>query len=349
MELLVMQPDLDARWQLYRVLSEPVRLRLLALAAEEELSVGELSELLEEPQPNVSRHAAPLRQVGLLADRRQGTRTLVRLSDGAADDAVVADALRAGRRMCEKDGSLSRVVSVVRARDLRTREFFARPPRPSEELHRPPELAAYLAALGLLLERRELAVDAGTGSGVLLDVLAPVFQRVIALDRSEAQLERARQRVTGRGYDNVELVCSEIDDDTARGAVGEGADVVFAARMLHHAPLPRRTLEALSALARPGGRVVIVDYCRHDDEALREGQADVWMGFEPSELEAQARAAGLAVLHVAALPAAYTTGAPDGHVGWQVLVGRRADGVTVTARTGDKAKNGKQSKETRRS
>src|SRR5260221_491234 len=62
------------RWELYRVLSEPVRLRLLALAQQEELAIGELAELLGESQPNISRHAAPLKQAGLLAVRKQGTR-----------------------------------------------------------------------------------------------------------------------------------------------------------------------------------------------------------------------------------------------------------------------------------
>ena len=48
------------RWELYRVLSEPARLRLLALTAEEELAVGELAELLGESQPNVRRATSPL-------------------------------------------------------------------------------------------------------------------------------------------------------------------------------------------------------------------------------------------------------------------------------------------------
>src|SRR5262245_34061265 len=119
-------PAGDSRWQLYRLLSDPTRLKLLALAAEEELSVGELAELLDESQPNISRHAAPLRQAGLLSDRRQGTRTLIRLADGARGDAVVADALEAGRKLCAADGSLGRVADVVLRRDAKTREFFAR-------------------------------------------------------------------------------------------------------------------------------------------------------------------------------------------------------------------------------
>src|ERR1044071_7375012 len=98
-----------ARWELYRLLAEPVRLRLLALASEEELAIGELAELLREGQPNVSRHVAPLRKAGLLSVRKHGTRVLVRLSERADADPVVRDGVSAGRDLCEGDGSLSRV------------------------------------------------------------------------------------------------------------------------------------------------------------------------------------------------------------------------------------------------
>jgi ArsR family transcriptional regulator len=73
---------LEGRWQLYRLLGEPFRLRLLALAREEELAMGELAELLDESLPNVSRHAAALRQAGLLSERRHGTRSFMRLTAG---------------------------------------------------------------------------------------------------------------------------------------------------------------------------------------------------------------------------------------------------------------------------
>src|SRR5215472_4670494 len=109
-------PTPSHRWELYRLLSEPIRLRLLALASQEELSIGELAELLGEGQPNVSRHAAALRHAGLLRDRREGTRTLVHLTTEAARDAVVADALASGRALCGRDGSLARVADVLRQR-----------------------------------------------------------------------------------------------------------------------------------------------------------------------------------------------------------------------------------------
>jgi ArsR family transcriptional regulator len=115
----------DARWQLYRLLSDPVRLRLLALAHQTELAIGELAELLEQTQPNVSRHAGALRQGGLLLDRRDGTRIFVHVATRADDDPVVRDALAEGRRLADADGSLARVPEIVRRRDARTREFFA--------------------------------------------------------------------------------------------------------------------------------------------------------------------------------------------------------------------------------
>jgi ArsR family transcriptional regulator len=316
-------PALEARWQLYRLLGEPFRLRLLALAAEEELALGELAELLDESQPNVSRHAGPLRQAGLLAERRHGTRTFVRLSDGTAEDPVVADALSLGRALCEDEGRLVRIPEIVRRRDARTREFFARPTAPSEPTALAAELPAYLQALRELVPARDLAVDAGTGEGVLLDALSPIFRRVIAVDRSDAQLERAAERVALRGYGNVTLLAGELGDEAIRRAVGAGADLVMASRVLHHAPRPRAALEALTRLLKPGGRLVIVDYQRHADEAFRERQADVWNGFEPDELEAHARASGLSDVSVRPLPQSFVQSQSDEHIAWQTLVGIR--------------------------
>jgi ArsR family transcriptional regulator len=315
---------LEARWQLYRLLGEPFRLRLLALAAEEELALGELAELLDESQPNVSRHAGPLRQAGLLAERRHGTRTFVRLSEEVEGDAVILDALSIGRALCTEEGRLQRIPELVRQRDARTREFFARPLPHTEPAALAAELPAYLQALRELVPARDLAVDAGTGDGVLLDALAPIFKRVIAVDRSDAQLERAAERVLLRGYSNVSLLSAELGDDAIRRAVGPGADVVVASRMLHHAPRPRVALEALTRLLKPGGRLVIVDYQRHADESFRERQADVWNGFEAEELEAHARAAGLADVHTRELPQGLVQAQADPHIGWQALVAVRA-------------------------
>ncbi|MDF2693643.1 MAG: Transcriptional regulator, ArsR family / Methyltransferase fusion [Labilithrix sp.] len=311
------------RWELYRVLAEPVRLRLLALAAEEELAVGELAVLLAESQPNVSRHIAPLKAAGLLLARKQGTRALVRIAEAASADPVVADALASGRALCEGDGSLSRIADVLRERDRVAREFFAQAPAKDALVEPADATAAYVAALARLLPRRELAVDAGTGDGALLDVLAPAFERVIAVDRSEAQLDRARSRVAARGYPNVTLLKSELGAAELHGHLGEGADVVFASRLLHHAPRPIDLVRQLARLARPGAAIVVIDYERHDDESMRD-EADLWLGFEPTELRRLAVEAGLEDIDVVRLPSAWCGRGKDAHLPWQVLVARSA-------------------------
>jgi ArsR family transcriptional regulator len=312
------------RWELYRVLAEPARLRLLALAAEEELSIGELAELLNENQPNVSRYAGALRQAGLLRDRREGTRTLVRISAEAARDAVVADALASGRSLCEREGSLARIPDLLRAREAAAHEFFARPAKSRVDAA-PSEMGAYLAALAPLLPRRSLALDAGTGDGRLLEVLAPMYQRVVAIDRSDAQLALARERVLSRGFGNVTLLRGELDAKELRRAVGPGADAVVASRVLHHAPQPAKVVLQLAQLCAPGGALVVVDYGPHDDESMRD-QADAWLGFEPAELRRFARAAGLEDARVTAIPAPLCGSGPDKHLPWQVLVAKKSNG-----------------------
>lgn len=333
-------PDRLARWELYRLLAEPVRLRLMALAGEEELAVSELAELLGEVQPNVSRHVATLRQAGVLQVRRQGTWALVRLAEGAESDPVTADALRTGRGLCERDGSLARVAEVLRAREATAREFFARPGRSGAQAGPPGEFAAYLAAVAPLIPSRGLAVDAGTGDGRLLEVLCPLYRHVVAVDRSAAQLAIARERVALRGFVNAELVEGELDDDAVRRAVArrarEGADAVFAARVLHHAKRPADAMRQLGALARPGGHVVVLDYEAHEDEALRAHQADLWLGFDPDDLRRYARAAGLVEASVTKVPAAWCGQGPDRHVPWQVLVARAPE--AEPAREGRAAK-----------
>jgi DNA-binding transcriptional ArsR family regulator/protein-L-isoaspartate O-methyltransferase len=318
------------RWELYRLLAEPMRLRLLALSAEEELTIGELAVLLDESQPNVSRHIAPLKQAGLVLVRRQGTRALVRMSEAIAADPVVADALASGRALTEGDGSLGRIADVLRERDRASREFFEGATVRSGSsrdvnvgLANTDATAAYIAALARLLPSRALAIDAGTGDGALLDVLAPAFERVIAVDRSEAQLERARSRIASRGFTNVTLLKSELDGAILRDELrGHGADVVFASRLVHHAPRPIDLVRQLHDLARPGGAVLVLDYARHDDESMRD-EADLWLGFEPAELSRLAKKAGLEDADVFRIPSAWCGKGKDSHLPWQVMVAKR--------------------------
>lgn len=324
------EADLQDRCELYRVLAEPTRLRLLAAAAQEELSIGELTELLDESQPNVSRHLGQLRKLGLLLERRQGTRVYVRLSDKVEQDPVVADALGAGRLLCERDGTLERIALLIKQRDAMGQEFFAQDGQSvrADEARPvvPDELAAYLMAIAPLLPQRQLAVDVGSGEGRLLEVLAPLFERVIAVDREPAQLSRAARRIESRGYANVQLLQGDVRSpgvhDRVR-ALGL-ADAVFASRILHHAPRPAEAMAQLAALTKPDGAVVVLDYAAHEDENMREQQADLWLGFAPEELARIAAQAGFCAARTTTVPAPFRGSGPDRHLQWQIFSARRA-------------------------
>jgi DNA-binding transcriptional ArsR family regulator len=311
-----------ARWELYRVLAEPIRLRILALVAEEELSIGELAELLAESHSNASRHTTALKQAGLVVSRREGTRILLRLAGEVAKDAVVIDALGSGRALCVADGSLGRIAAVLGARDAITREFFARPVHRDDRGPFAPELGAYLKALAPLIGDRRLAVDAGTGDGSLLDVLAPVFDRVVAIDREDVRIDMARRKVAQFGYANVTLLSCDLTSPAVRDAVGPGASAVFASRMLHHAARPGHLVKDLAALAAPGGAIVVVDYAPHDDDAMRN-VADLWLGFWPDALKGFAEGAGLVDAMVTPIPRPLCGTGPDKHLPWQILVAKR--------------------------
>ena len=94
---------------------------------------------------------------------------------------------------------------------------------------------------------------------------------------------------------------------------------MFASRVLHHAPRPALALAAMARLAKSGGKVLLIDYQLHDNEALREKQADVWLGFSADELVGYAEKAGLENIQISAIDAPRCVKGLDGELSWQAL------------------------------
>ncbi|HEX4404096.1 MAG TPA: methyltransferase [Polyangia bacterium] len=296
----------STRADLFRLLGDEDRLRLLALCAAEELTVGELATLMRESQPQVTRKSQPLREAGLLAARKDGTRTLLRAEPEIESDPVVRAALEAGRALCDKDGSLADVPALVAQREETSRRLFAHAEAGGVPVIQPSEggaqLLPLLPMLAPLLPGRALAVDVGAGEGALLPLLSPLYDRVVAVDRSPARLARCAERVSALGLPNVRLREGAVEDagifeEIARAG---GADLVVVSRVLHHVARPQEVLAAAARLARPGGHLLVVDHVPHDDERLRE-RGHVWLGFEPAKVRAWLEAAGLEAVHTSAL------------------------------------------------
>lgn len=299
-----------ARADLFRLLGDEDRLRLLALCAEEELTVGELAALLDESQPQVTKKSQPLREAGLLGARRDGTRTLLRTHapGNSGAEVILEAALTEGRMLCTRDGSMARVAAVVAQREEASRRFFetgsadAAAATADVTAGSIGELASWLPIFAPLLPGRGLAIDIGTGEGTLLPLLSPLYERVVAVDRSPARLARCAARLAAWGLPNVRLREGDVDDAGLAEDVGGrgGADLVLMARVLHHAARPHDAVAAAARLLKPGGHLVIVDYLPHDDESMRE-LGDVWLGLEPAKLRTWLDAAQLAVRALAPL------------------------------------------------
>lgn len=315
------------RADLFRLLGDEDRLRLLALCAEEELTVGELALLLDESQPQITKKTQPLREVGLLASRRDGTRTLLKAD--LQTDVVLDAAVTEGRRLCSKDGSLAKVARVVAQREELSKKLFDQhaPEVPAPALDA--QLVGWLPILAPLLPGRALAIDAGTGEGALLPLLAPLYERVVAVDRSAARLARCGARLEHWGLANVRLREGSIEDATLAeevlGPAGQarerGADLVVISRVLHFLGRPQDAIAAATRLLRPGGHLAIVDHVPHDDETLRE-QGHVWLGFEPEKLTNWIATANLTPVITQPLPTPH-------HPSLQLAIGRKPARATA--------------------
>jgi SAM-dependent methyltransferase/biotin operon repressor len=312
-----------ARVELFRLFTEAGRLQVLALCTEEELSVSELANVLKESQPQVSKRVAALREFGLLVARRDGARTYLKAVPTA--DVVVGAALAEGHRLCLADGSLARVPGVVAAREEQGRQLFDDQRTAARTEPSAPEHLAHLAALGPLLPGRRLAIDVGTGDGLVLDVLAPLYQRVIAIDRSPAQLARVAERVASRGFHQVSLHQGSFDDAALLERVGTmgGADLVFVGRALHHQSRPAQALGALNRLLKRGGHLVVLDYLAHDDESMRAEQGDVWAGFDTNTVSSLFAEAGLSPVGDTPIPNAFHPLGPDAALTWHAWVAKK--------------------------
>lgn len=284
---------LDATVSALRAAAEETRLRVLLLLAEGELSVSDLTDILGQSQPRISRHLKVLVEAGIVARHREGAWAFFRLAEGLASSAVhsLLDALDPGDARLAEDRE--RLASVRARRSEAAQSFFARlAPRWDElrSLHVSEDdvEAAILEAVGPAPIRNLL--DLGTGTGRILQLLAPHAERAVGLDASHAMLSVARASLSREGLHRVELRQGDLHAPPfPRG----GFDLVVMHQVLHYLDDPSRALEQAARLLSPGGRLLVVDFAPHELEFLREKQAHRRLGFAHEQVRTWFDEAGL--------------------------------------------------------
>lgn len=279
---------------LFKALADPTRLRILRLLEANELHVNELVAVLDLPQPTVSRHLGVLLKAELLRRRREGTWTFYALdpSAEALGGNGFGPALRTRLRdLPDEARDRLRLERCLEARVQHSREFYARVAPEWDTLRAGLDVEGLHArVLGGVLPGTLDLVDAGTGTGALLPVLAPAARRLVGVDRSPEMLAEAARRVAAQHLDAVQLVSADLG---ALPLADASVDGVCSLLALHHAARPAAVVAELARVVRPGGRVVVSDLEAHDEEWMRRELAHAWLGFPAERLTAWFASAGL--------------------------------------------------------
>ncbi len=276
---------------------EETRLRLLALLAEAELTVSELVTILGQSQPRISRHLKLLVEAGLVERHREGAWAFFLMAHRGAAAALGRDILA---RLKADDpvraADRARLTEVRRARAEQAARYFAAHAANWDELR----------ALHIAEERVEAAIremigktpiqnllDLGTGTGRMLELLAPLAVRAIGMDQSPQMLALARARLEKAGLRNVQLRQGDI---YALPVERNFYDLVIIHQVLHYLDDPARAVREAARALRPSGRLLIVDFAPHGEESLRANHAHRRLGFAAEEIAALMEEVGLDVI-----------------------------------------------------
>jgi len=283
--------DLGSTSNLLGLLAEPSRVRLLALLAEHELTVNELTSITELGQSRVSTHLGKLREAGLVRDHRVGGSTFYRLANGEMPaearklwtlvaDGLDDDQLAADRQRC----------SAL----LRARRAAARWPESvagEMERHYSPGRTWEALAGGLIgLLRLGDVLDAGAGDGATAQLIAPRARSITCVDVSEKLVDAARVRLAG--FPNARAEVADVHDLPFEDA---RFDQVLLLNVLPFLRAPARALGAAARVLRHGGTLALVTLAEHDHLDVTSAYGHKHAGFSPAAVRRMLQKTGLAV------------------------------------------------------
>jgi ArsR family transcriptional regulator len=288
---------LDAAVSTLRALAEPTRLRLALLLSRGELTVTEISQLVGQSQPSTSRHLRLLLDASILERSPEGTRVFYRLRESGEGAELV-------RRLAERIRAEDPLIAADTAALERLREAraaaaasYLREHAGEADTLRPLTVAeadverALLELIGAR-EPIERLLDIGTGTGRILELLAPVSERSVGLDVSRDMVALARAKLGEARLSHASVRQGDLHRPPFEAA---SFDVAVMHHVLHLLDDPAAAIADAARLLRPGGRLLVADFAPHQLEFLREQHGHRHLGVDDHELASWAAQAGLAV------------------------------------------------------
>lgn len=264
--------------ELFKVLSDLTRQRLIASLDGNELSVQELQQVLELGQSSISSHLSKLRGVDVVRSRRDGKFTYYRLARHAEGGSpVLEELLRSAGGADWYESDQLRLEAVLTQRREASLAYFN---TLSAQNRRSPGQTWETMALAFARMLWGLRVaDVGCGNGRLSALLSSSGNVVTGIDNAEEQIRLARELYAGRRG----LAFEQADAENLPFSEGS-LDAVIFSHSLHHIPRPERALREAARSLVPGGRLIVVDLAAHGEEWLREHFGDLWLGFSRGDL-----------------------------------------------------------------
>jgi ubiquinone/menaquinone biosynthesis C-methylase UbiE/DNA-binding transcriptional ArsR family regulator len=282
---------MSATLKFLRALSDPTRLRILALVEADELSVHELQEVTRLAQSRISTHLGLLQESGLVESRREGKRTFYKLapqSQGVGLEFVQL-AIRGARELPEHSSDQINLKRVLGLRNEQAQVYFNQIAGRFDRVYGP---GRSWQAFGHLLLRvlppLEVA-DLGSGEGLISELLARRCRKVIAVDNSEKIVAFGASKAKKNQIKNLEFRLGNLEDPPIPN---ESVDLVILSQALHHAVDPLVAIRSAFRILRPGGQVLILDLAQHRFERAHELFGDHWLGFAESDLHHWLESAG---------------------------------------------------------
>jgi len=273
-----------------RAAADPTRLRLLLLLREAELTVSELTQILGQSQPRISRHLKLLCEAGLLQRFKEGSWAFFRTAESGAGAELAALLAEQAARDPESLAADRRRLSAVReARAAEAAAFFKANAADWERirsLHAPEQDVEESIIKLLRSEPVGSLLDAGTGTGRMLELLAPYIQSGVGVDVSPEMLAIARDRLAQAHIQHCQVrLCDVFRLPFADGTPTHGFDAALFHQVLHYLDDPQAAIAEAARVIKPGGRILIVDFAPHDLEFLRTELRHRRLGFSDREVQ----------------------------------------------------------------
>ncbi|WP_425418770.1 ArsR/SmtB family transcription factor [Oricola indica] len=277
---------LDTIVDVLKTIAEPTRLRILKLLSEADLTVSELTKILGQSQPRVSRHLKLMLDARLISRQQEGSWALFRLSRDAAADVLVQELLT---RIDDADVTIrrdtERLEEVKVSRREKASSYFSKNAASWDEIrsHHVADKQVEEALVSLIGDKPvRYMLDLGTGTGRLLELFSDLYQYGIGIDSNRDMLNVARANLDAAGVRNAEV---RLGDVYNLPVAHNGFDLVTIHQVLHYLDDPVAAIRQAARALRPGGRLVIVDFAPHGLDFLRDDHAHQRLGFSDTDIE----------------------------------------------------------------